>query len=149
MRHRTLSRLNRTVAIFPPLWQIASEKDNFFIVADRDVSQRDGTHRHQMHQAPKMKHSPLAATANPLEVAAVLTGSQIRAARALLKWSGQDLAKHSGVSYPAIQRAERTNEMPNMHTRNLAAIKTALEAGGVIFLDAGASRDGGPGVRLK
>lgn len=85
----------------------------------------------------------------PVELAPVLTGSQIRAARALLKWSGQTLAEKSGVSYPALQRAERTDEMPNMQVRNLAAIKAALEAGGVIFLDGPYSGDGGPGVRLR
>lgn len=79
----------------------------------------------------------------------MLTGSQIRAARALLKWSGRELAERCGVSYPALQRAEAVDDMPNMQTRNLAAIKAALETGGVIFLDRGDGRDGGPGVRLR
>lgn len=79
----------------------------------------------------------------------MLTGSQIRAARALLKWSGKELAERSGVSYPALQRAEAVDEMPNMHSRNLAAIKSALEAAGVQFLDGPYSGDGGPGVRLR
>jgi transcriptional regulator with XRE-family HTH domain len=81
--------------------------------------------------------------------AMLITGAQIRAARALLKWSGRDLAEHSGVSYPALQRAEAVDDMPNMQTKNLAAIKSALEAAGVVFLDAGDTRDGGPGVRMK
>lgn len=79
----------------------------------------------------------------------MLTGSQIRAARALLKWSGETLSEKSGVSYPALQRAERSNEMPNMQVRNLAAIKAALEAGGVEFLDGSYSGSGGPGVRMR
>lgn len=79
----------------------------------------------------------------------MLTGSQIRAARALLKWSGRELSERCGVSYPALQRAEATDEMPNMQTRNLAAIKAALESGGVIFIDGPYSGDGGPGVRLR
>lgn len=91
----------------------------------------------------------LAQARSPVELAPVLTGSQIRAARALLKWSGQTLAEKSGVSYPALQRAERTDEMPNMQVRNLAAIKAALETGGVIFFDNSYSGDGGPGVRLR
>lgn len=78
----------------------------------------------------------------------MLTGAQIRAARALLKWSGRDLAERSGVSYPALQRAEAVDDMPNMQTKNLAAIKSALEAGGVVFLDGPYSGSGGPGVRL-
>ncbi len=65
----------------------------------------------------------------------MLTGGQIRAARALLKWSANDLAARCSVSYAAIQRAEAVDGMPNMQTRNLAAIKSALESGGVVFLD--------------
>lgn len=91
----------------------------------------------------------LAQTRSHVELAPVLTGSQIRAARALLKWSGQTLSEKSGVSYPALQRAERTDEMPNMQVRNLAAIKAALESGGVVFLDGPYSGDGGPGARLR
>lgn len=93
--------------------------------------------------------SALAKIPFPVEIAAVLTGSQIRAARALLKWSAHDLAIKCGVSYAAIQRAESVEQMPNMQSRNLAAIKSALEAGGVVFLDAGQNRDGGPGARLR
>jgi transcriptional regulator with XRE-family HTH domain len=84
-----------------------------------------------------------------LEPAAMLIGPQIRAARALLKWTASELSERCGVSYPAIQRAESAEGMPNMQTKNLAAIKAALEAGGVVFLDDGDTRPGGPGVRLK
>lgn len=95
-----------------------------------------------------MTENSLAECVRPAPLAPMLTGSQIRAARALLKWSGHELAKRSGVSYPAIQRAERTDEMPNMQSKNLAAIKSALEGGGVVFLDGQYSGSGGPGVRL-
>jgi DNA-binding transcriptional regulator YiaG len=98
-------------------------------------------------QSKSMKN--LAQVVPAVELAPVLTGSQIRAARALLKWTGHVLAKKSGVSYAALQRAERTDEMPNMQVRNLAAIKAALENGGVLFLDNYYSGDGGPGVRLR
>lgn len=81
--------------------------------------------------------------------ASVLTGSQIRAARALLKWSGRELAERCGVSYPALQRAEAVDDMPNMQTKNLAAIKNALEAGGVVFVEGAYTGNGGPGVRLR
>lgn len=91
----------------------------------------------------------LAQPASAVDFAPMLTGSQIRAARALLKWSGRELADRCGVSYPALQRAEAVDEMPNMQTRNLAAIKSALENGGVQFLDGPYSGDGGPGVRLR
>lgn len=67
----------------------------------------------------------------------MLTGAQIRAARALLKWSGHKLAEASGVSYAALQRAEQVDDMPNMQTRNLAAVRAALEEGGIVFIEGG------------
>ena len=85
----------------------------------------------------------------PVDFALVLTGSQIRAARALLKWSAHDLADRSGISYAAIQRAEQTDDLPNMQVKNLAAIKGTLEAAGCTFLDGSYSGEGGPGVRLR
>lgn len=81
--------------------------------------------------------------------ATMLTGSQIRAARALIGWTTQRLAKEAGVSYATISRAEQTDAMPSMRTNSLQAVQTALESAGVIFLDAGDNRDGGPGVRLR
>lgn len=102
-----------------------------------------------MRQDQELHGYPIARQLSAVQIATVLTGSQIRAARALLKWSGQDLAERCGVSYPAIQRAERVDDMPNMQTKNLLAIKGALEAGGVQFVDGPYSGDGGPGVRLR
>lgn len=73
----------------------------------------------------------------------MITGAQIRAARALLRWSGQRLAAECGLSANTIQNAERTDEMPStMLAGNLLAIKNALERGGVEF------NADGRGVRL-
>jgi len=80
---------------------------------------------------------------------AVLTGPQIRAARALLKWSCQELADHTGISYGSLQKAENAEGMPDMRTRNLATIKRVFEQAGIVFIDGPYSGDGGPGVRLK
>lgn len=93
--------------------------------------------------------SALAHKGPSVELAPMLTGEQIRAARALLKWSGKELSERCGVSYPAIQRAESVDGMPNMQTKNLAAIKAALEAGGCVFIDGPYTGNGGPGVRLR
>ena len=78
----------------------------------------------------------------------MITGPQIRAARALLGWSGADLARRAGISYPKVQRAETATGVPGMRLYNPIAIKQTLEVGGVIFFDQGELRDGGPGVRL-
>jgi DNA-binding XRE family transcriptional regulator len=80
---------------------------------------------------------------------AMITGVQIRAARALLGWSADTLAKQAGLSYPTVQRAETVDGVPNMRTGNMMALQSALQSAGVIFLDPGDTRDGGPGVRLR
>jgi DNA-binding transcriptional regulator YiaG len=79
----------------------------------------------------------------------MLTGAQIRAARALLGWSAQDLANRSGVSYSAVQRAEAADGVPSMRAPNLHTIQRSLEDGGVIFLTSGDNRPGGDGVRMR
>jgi ribosome-binding protein aMBF1 (putative translation factor) len=78
----------------------------------------------------------------------MITGAQVRAARALIGWSATTLSEHCGVSYPTIQRAESVDGIPRLQASNLAAIQRTLEAAGVVFLDDRELRDGGPGVRL-
>jgi len=79
----------------------------------------------------------------------MITGAQIRAARALLGWSASDLAEKSGVSHSSIQRAEAIDGISTMRATNLFALQRALEDGGVIFIGAGDNRSGGDGVRLR
>lgn len=79
--------------------------------------------------------------------AAMITGAQIRAARALIGWKQSDLAAASGVSEISIKNIERGVTDPRAST--LAAMQGAFEAAGVIFLDPGDTRNGGHGVRLK
>jgi transcriptional regulator with XRE-family HTH domain len=79
--------------------------------------------------------------------ARIMTAEQLRAGRALLRWSAIDLVSRSGVSYSSIARAEASEGFPSMQARNLASLKAALEAGGVVFIEA--NSDGGPGVRLR
>ena len=75
-----------------------------------------------------------------------LKSSQIRAARALLRWSADDLARESAVGVTTIRRAELTEHDTSMTMANNLAIKRALEAAGVEFID---ENGGGPGVRLR
>lgn len=96
-----------------------------------------------------MSTQALANSPEVLDFAAVLTGSQIRAARALLRWSASELAAKAGLSYAAIQRAEQFDGLPNMQVKSIAAIKGALEAAGIVFLNPGDTRDGGAGVRFR
>jgi transcriptional regulator with XRE-family HTH domain len=81
--------------------------------------------------------------------APMITGAQIRAARALIGWTTQQLADTSGVHYATLSRAEQNEGVPNMRAQTLALVQASLESAGVIFLTPGDTRDGGPGVRLR
>ena len=76
----------------------------------------------------------------------IITSDQVRAAKALLRWSGEDLSKKSGVSLSSIRRVEAAEGVPEtQNLKTLLAIKSALELGGVEFI--GTPEDH-PGVRL-
>jgi hypothetical protein len=75
-----------------------------------------------------------------------LTSAQMRAARALIRWSAEDLARETALSVTTIRRAELTNEKTSMTAANDLAVRHALEAAGVEFID---ENGGGPGVRLR
>lgn len=73
----------------------------------------------------------------------MITGGQARMARAVLKWGVREVAKAARVSPATVTRVE-ADQPANAAT--LAAIRTALEAAGVEFID---ENGGGPGVRLR
>jgi hypothetical protein len=75
-----------------------------------------------------------------------LTSSQIRAARALLRWSAEDLARQTLLSVATIRRAELMDGSTSMTATNDLAVRRALETAGVEFID---EDGGGPGVRLR
>ena len=69
---------------------------------------------------------------------------QIKAARALLAWSQEDLAERSGVSVPTIKRLEALEGPIGGRTDTADKIAAALEAGGVEFTNGGQQ-----GVRMR
>ena len=75
-----------------------------------------------------------------------LTSAQIRAARALIRWSAEDLARETALSVATIRRAELAEVEISMTAANDLAVRRALEAAGVEFID---ENGGGPGVRLS
>ena len=75
-----------------------------------------------------------------------LTSAQIRAARALIRWRAQDLARKSAVGVATIRRAELVEGETAMTVANDAAVRRALESAGIEFID---ENGGGPGVRLR
>jgi hypothetical protein len=76
-----------------------------------------------------------------------ISAAQIRAARALVDWSGPKLAEVSGVSIPTIRRMESAVGPERSSVVNVEAVRRALEEAGVVFQ----TEDdvAGPGVRLK
>ena len=77
----------------------------------------------------------------------MITGTQIRAARALLGWTSTELAAVAGLSYATIQRAESANGVPRMQAPSMSAIQIGLEQAGVQFIPA--DSESGEGVRLS
>ncbi len=74
----------------------------------------------------------------------MISGAQIRAARALLNWSQDALAVAADVSALSVKRLETGSAAVSDDLR--AKIVAALEGAGVVFV---ARNGGGPGVRLK
>jgi len=63
----------------------------------------------------------------------MLSSNQIRAARALLGWSGTDLADLSGVGITTLRRYELQRGIPAANTSVLMMIKKTLESAGIEF----------------
>jgi transcriptional regulator with XRE-family HTH domain len=79
-----------------------------------------------------------------------MTVEQVKAARALLGWNQERLAEASGVSVPTIARLEAMSGPLSGYAKTRNAIRSALEAAGIEFLETGApSLGGGAGVRLR
>jgi hypothetical protein len=74
----------------------------------------------------------------------MITGSQCRAARALVEISRPMLARRSGVDVSVIERFENTAGRPEAY--EIEEIRNALEELGAIFIPENGS---GYGVRLK
>lgn len=74
----------------------------------------------------------------------MITARQIKAARALLGWSQQELADRAIVSLNAVTRLERGQVDSRLST--LRAVELALIKGGIELI---AAEEKGEGVRLR
>lgn len=72
----------------------------------------------------------------------MITAEQCRAARALLNWTQDDLAKHVSISAVSLRAFEKGGDMRDS---NRKLLQLALEAAGVQFIP---ENGGGAGVRL-
>ena len=75
-----------------------------------------------------------------------ITGAQIRAARALIRWTAEDLARNADLGVATIRRAEATDGLPQMTVSNLAAVRRTLQGAGIQFIF---EEDGALGVCLR
>jgi ribosome-binding protein aMBF1 (putative translation factor) len=63
----------------------------------------------------------------------MISGIQVRAARAVLGWSMRDLALQSFVSVAAIRLIESREDRTDEGRRQLEAVQAAFEAAGIYF----------------
>ena len=73
----------------------------------------------------------------------MITGRQVRAARALLNWKQEMLAEKALVALTALRRLESERGLPT-HESTRDQVRRALEAAGVLFMES----DRGRGVML-
>jgi predicted transcriptional regulator len=74
----------------------------------------------------------------------LLNGRQLRAARALLGWTQEELSGKAKVAVGTVKRMEGFNGHVEARTDTLRRIVAVLEKAGLQFLN-----DGSPGVRLR
>jgi len=63
----------------------------------------------------------------------MLSASQIKAARALLGWSGKDLAEKSGIGITTLRRYELQDGLLVANKSVLTSLKVCFESGGIEF----------------
>jgi DNA-binding XRE family transcriptional regulator len=76
----------------------------------------------------------------------IVTGEHFRGARAMARLEQSELASRASVSVETIKRFERTTGAISANVATMAAVISALEAAGVIFVEENGE---GPGVRLR
>jgi len=74
-----------------------------------------------------------------------VTASQLRAARALLNWSGAELSRRTRLGLRTLRRAEQRDGPLGMTAANASLVVSVLEAAGVEFVF---GEDGRAGVLL-
>lgn len=78
----------------------------------------------------------------------VVSGDQIRAARALLGWDQGHLAAAAGLSVPTVHRMEKLGPERCL-LGNILKAQRALTAAGIVFIGPGERGNGGIGVQLR
>jgi hypothetical protein len=79
-------------------------------------------------------------------MATKISSAQMRAARAMLRWTALDLAAQSKVGVATIRRVEVVHGEIPVTLANEAAIRQAFETAGIEFIE---ENGGGEGVRFR
>jgi transcriptional regulator with XRE-family HTH domain len=80
----------------------------------------------------------------------MITGNQLRAARALLSIDQRQMAGLADLSVPTIQRMEASDGVIRANVDSLMKLVSALDSAGIELINPGAaSATGGRGVRLR
>ncbi|GBQ93922.1 transcriptional regulator [Gluconacetobacter liquefaciens] len=66
----------------------------------------------------------------------MITGRQVRAARALLNWTQERLAEKALVALTALKRLESERGL-GVHEGTIDQVRRALEAAGILFIESG------------
>lgn len=66
----------------------------------------------------------------------MISGLQIRLARAALRWRVDDLSQKSGIPWARIQLIERSNHISEDSIDKLKKIKSCFEENGIVFKEA-------------
>lgn len=77
----------------------------------------------------------------------MITGAQLRAARALLGWTQAKLADDAGIGLSTLRRIEASDGPIRAITENVWKIQRTLMEAGVLFLED--DDGGGIGVRFR
>ena len=75
-----------------------------------------------------------------------ITSAQLRAGRALLRWSAEDLAKKARIGVATVRRAEAQDAEVTATVANIRAMRDAFEAAGLEFIP---ENGGGAGIRFR
>ena len=75
----------------------------------------------------------------------MITGTQIRSARAALRWTTERMGLEAGITSRTVKKLEQTEGVPDARSSTLLLIQNALEAAGIEFIG---TPDDAPGIRL-
>lgn len=91
-----------------------------------------------------ISHKPIGAVNHYFAIGyQLISGEQVRAARALLRWTVAELAEKAGVAPNTVVRVEAEK---SVNTATLQSLQKVLEEGGVVFVPENGE---GAGVRRK